>query len=79
MFRAADRLTRELDVSRLSDVASALHVNFYGNWYTSQVVAGALAEVESFLNEPEPLELKESNPYPAGSIKPIRIQRRANP
>ena len=39
LFRAVDRLRKETgdpDVRRLFDVASALHVNFYEDWRTSE-------------------------------------------
>ena len=58
LFRAVDRLRTETgdpDVRRLFDVASALHVNFYEDWHTSDAVAEALDDVEHFVNKLDPL------------------------
>ena len=55
---AVDRLRREIgdpDVRRLFDVASALHLNFYEDWRTSEAVAEALDDVERFVSKLDPL------------------------
>ena len=47
-----DRLAEELgdpDVQRLFSVASALHVNFYEDWRSTQAVAAGLDDVERLL------------------------------
>ena len=62
LFLAVDRLRTETgdpDVRRLFDVASALHVNFYEDWRTSEAVAEALDDVERFVHMLEPLVLGE--------------------
>ena len=62
LFRAVDRLRNETgdpDVRRLFDVASALHINFYEDWRTSEAVAEALDDVERFVNKLEPLIVGE--------------------
>ena len=62
LFLAVDRLRTETgdpDVRRLFNVASALHVNFYEDWRTSEAVAEALDDVERFVNKIEPLVLSE--------------------
>ena len=51
-----DRLRNETgypDVRRLFDVASALHINFYEDWRTSEAVA--LDDVERFMTVLDPL------------------------
>ena len=52
------RETGDPDVRRLFDVASALHVNFYEDWRTSEAVAEALDDVEHFVNMLYPLVLQ---------------------
>ena len=62
LFRAVDRLRAETGdphVRRLFDIASALHVNFYEDWRTSEAVAETLDDVERFVNKFEPLVLGE--------------------
>ena len=62
LFRAVDRLRTETDdpdVRRLFDVATALHVNFYEDWCTSEAVAEALDDVDRFVSKLEPLVLGE--------------------
>ena len=43
------------DISRLFDVASALHVNFYEDWSSARRVRRGLRDVERFLDKLEPL------------------------
>ena len=40
-------------------VASALHINFYEDWRTSEAVAEALDDVKCFVNKLEPLIVGE--------------------
>ena len=61
-FQAVDRLRRETgdtDIRRLFNVASALPVNFYEDWYSGESVAEALDSVERFVNKLDPLVLGE--------------------
>ena len=62
LFQAVDRLRREtgdLDVRRLFNVPSVLHVNFYEDWRTVEAVAETLDDVERFVNKLDPLVLGE--------------------
>ena len=69
LFRAVDRLRKETgdpDVRRLFDVASALHINFYEDWRTSEAVAEALDDVEHFVHMLDPPhDVAASVPTPA--------------
>ena len=58
LFQAVDRLrteTGDTDIRRLFDVASALHINFYEDWRSSESVAEALDDVERLVNKLVPL------------------------
>ena len=58
--------TGDPDVRRLFDVASALHVNFYEDWRTSEAVAEALDDVEHFVHMLDPPhDVAASVPTPA--------------
>ena len=53
-------------IRRLFDVASALHVNFYEDWGTSEAVAEALDDVEHFVHMLDPPhDVAASVPTPA--------------
>ena len=57
LFRVVQRLqdeTRELDLRRLFDVASALHTNFYEDWLDAAAVADRLDDVELLLQKLQP-------------------------
>ena len=58
LFEAVDYLSDETgdeDIDRLFDVASALHVNFYENWYRARRVQRGVRDVETLLDKLEPL------------------------
>ena len=58
LFDAVTILAQEAgdeDVDRLFELASALHINFYEDWYGAGRVERGLRDVESFLNKLEPL------------------------
>ena len=43
------------DIDRLFELASALHINFYEDWYGAGRVERGLRDVETFLDKLEPL------------------------
>ena len=43
------------DIDRLFELASALHTNFYEDWYGAGRVARGLRDIETFLNKLEPV------------------------
>ncbi len=55
---AVDNLVQETgddDLRTLFFVASAMHINFYENWYTPTSVASGIRQVERFVDKVEPL------------------------
>ena len=62
LYQIVDRLareTRDRDMSTLFRAASALHTNFYENWFTSEVAEAGLQDVGRFLDKLEPLMVDE--------------------
>ena len=58
LFNVITRLVDETgdgDLRDLFHIASALHVNFYEDWDTADNVAGALSQIERFVDKLEPL------------------------
>ena len=58
LFEVVDHLSDETgdeEIDRLFDVASALHVNFYENWYRARRVQRGIRDVEALLDKLEPL------------------------
>ena len=47
--------TGDDDVDRLFELASAMHTNFYEDWYDAGRVERGLGDVETFLDKLEPL------------------------
>ncbi len=47
--------TGDDDVDRLFELASAMHANFYEDWYGAGRVGRGLSAVETFLDKLEPL------------------------
>ncbi len=58
LYEAANRLAQETgdrEIRLLFNAAGNLHVNFYENWVTSEVVSVGLTDVELLLAKLEPL------------------------
>ena len=58
LFDAAATIAAETgddDVDRLFELASAMHTNFYEDWYGAGRVERGLRDVETFLDKLEPL------------------------
>lgn len=58
LFDAVDDLRRETsdaDLSRLFNIANALHMNFYEDWRGAESVGESLDDVERFLDKMDPL------------------------
>ena len=58
LFNAISRLVAETgdgDIRDLFHIANALHINFYENWDNAENIAGALSQIEQFLDKLEPL------------------------
>ena len=58
LFDAVATITAETgddDIGRLFELASAMHINFYEDWYGASRVERGLRDVESLLDKLEPL------------------------
>ena len=58
LFNVISRLVAETgdgDIRDLFHIANSLHINFYENWDNAENVAGALSQMERFVDRLEPL------------------------
>ena len=58
LFNVISRLVDETGDGEIRDlfhIANALHINFYENWDNADNVAGAISQIERFVDKLEPL------------------------